>query len=181
MRKLQTALGILLGGCLMSSAPQDPATPATDPTVIVGTFDSRAVLMAYVRSPAFSDYVAAQKKDIGAAIARAREVGDHELIAELEALGPEMQNRIHRQGFGTAPIDDVLARIEDRLPKIAETAGVDVIVSKWQLAYQSPTARFVDVTDQLAAEFAPDEATRKVIEQIKTKDPVPLEELKKHQ
>ena len=42
-----------------------------------------------------------------------------QLAADLNALGPAMQQRFHHQGFGGAPVDDILARIEDRLPAIA--------------------------------------------------------------
>ncbi len=84
----------------------------------------------------------------------------------------------HEQGFGTAPVDDIIARIEDKLPAIAKQAGVDVIVSKWTLAYRNPTARFVDVTDLLAAEFDPDEETWKGIREIVETEPVPLDQLK---
>ena len=76
--------------------------------------------------------------------------------AALDALGPAMQKRLHEQGFGTAPVDDIIARIEDKLPDIAKEAGVDVIVSKWTLTYRSPAAKFVDVTGLIAAEFDPD-------------------------
>ncbi len=75
-------------------------------------------------------------------------------------------------------MDDIIARIEDKLPGIAKEAGVDVIVSKWTLAYRGPAAEFVDVTDLLAAEFDPDEATRKGIREIVETEPVPLDQLK---
>ena len=74
-------------------------------------------------------------------------------------------------------MDDILARIEDELPGIAEEAGVDVIVSKWTLTYRSPKAKLVDVTDLLAAEFDPDEETLKSIREIVKIEPVPLDEL----
>jgi hypothetical protein len=146
--------------------------------VVVGTFDSRAVLMAYIGSDEFKDYLSAQKADVGRALERAKAAGDQELVANLEVLGPAMQKRIHQQGFGSAPVDDIIARIEDKLSGIAEVSGVDVIVSKWALAYRSPAAKFVDVTDLLAAEFDPDEATRKGIREIVETEPVPLDQLK---
>ena len=75
----------------------------------MGTFDSRAVAVAYVRSDAFADSMRALQADLE----RAKTAGDEERVAELEAMGPAMQKRIHAQGFGTAPVDDVVARIED--------------------------------------------------------------------
>ena len=58
---------------------------------------------------------------------------------------------------------------------------MDVIVSKWALAYRSPAAGFVDVTDLLAAEFAPDEATLKTIRDIVQSEPIPLDSLQDHE
>ncbi len=178
MKKLNAGIGMLLGGFLVLTSPPAPTTTHGKPTVVVGTFDSRAILFAHVGSDEFKDYLSAQKADVGRAIERAKAAGDHELVANLDALGPAMQKRIHQQGFGTAPVDDIIARIEDKLPGIAEKAGVDVIVSKWALAYRSPAAKFVDVTDLLAAEFDPDEATLKGIREIVEIEPVPLDQLK---
>ena len=88
-----------------------------------------------------------------------------------------MQKRLHEQGFGTASVDDIIARIEDKLPGIAKEAGVDVIVSKWTLTYSSPAARFVDVTGLIAAEFDPDERTLKMIRSTVETEPIPLDEI----
>ena len=107
-RKLTVVVGaILLAVC--------GATTRENPTVVVGTFDSRAVLMAYVGSDAFKDYLSAQKADVGRALDRAKAAGDQELVANLDALGPAMQKRIHQQGFGTAPVDYELLEFADSL------------------------------------------------------------------
>ena len=182
MKKLHAGIGMLLGGLLvLTLSAQDTATTRENPTVVVGTFDSRAVAVAYVRSDAFADYLLAQKADVARALERAKAAGDEELVADLDALGPAMQKRIHQQGFGTAPVDDIIARIEDKLPGIAKEAGVDVIVSKWTLAYRGPAAKFVDVTDLLAAEFDPDEETRKIIQETVKMEPIPLDQLEDHE
>ena len=143
----------------------------------MGTFDSRAVAVAYVQSDAFGNYLVAQQTDVAKVLERAKTAGDETLVAELDALGPTMQKRLHEQGFGTAPVDDIIARIMDKLPNIAKEAGVDVIVSKWTLTYRSPAAKFVDVTGLIAAEFDPDERTLKMIQSTVEADPVPLDEI----
>lgn len=179
MQKLHTGMGVLLGGLLFLTlgAQRAPAADPRPPTVVVGTFDSRAVAIAYIRSAAAADYLRAQKADVERVLGRARAAGDRELVAALDAVGPGMQERIHRQGFGTAPIDDILARIEQRLPALAEAAGVDVIVSKWALSYRAPGAQFVDVTDPLAAAFEPDAETWKVIHSIVATEPMAPDQL----
>ena len=171
MKKIHSGIGALLGTLLVLTPNAQDATK--NPTVVVGTFDSRAIAVAYVHSDGFKERLRALMADLE----RAKAAGDGELVAELEALGPAMQKRIHQQGFGTAPVDDIIARIEDELPRIAGEAGVDMIVSKWALAYRGPSAQSVDVTDRLAAEFDPDEATLKTIREIVATEPVPLDEI----
>ncbi|MCP3918874.1 MAG: hypothetical protein GY711_25285 [bacterium] len=178
MKKLNASIGTLLGGFLvLTLSAQNTTTTRENPTVVVGTFDSRAIAVAHVQSPGFRDYLIAQKADVERILERAKAAGDEELVAQLEALGPAMQKRLHEQGFGTAPVADILARIEDELPGIAAKAGVDVIVSKWTLTYRSPGAKFVDVTGLIAAEFDPDERTLKMIQSTMETDPVPLDEI----
>ncbi|TDJ71199.1 MAG: hypothetical protein E2O39_08740 [Planctomycetota bacterium] len=177
MKKHHAGIGIVLGGFLVLTLnAQDTASARKHPAVVVGTFDSRAVLMAYVGSDAFKDSM----EELYADLARAKAAGDEKRIAELEAFGPELQQRIHRQGFGTAPVDDIIARIADELPAIAAEAGVEVIVSKWALAYRGPTAQFVDVTDLLTAEFDPSAETLQGIREIVAQEPVPLDQLGDH-
>jgi hypothetical protein len=178
MKGLRAGIGVLLGGLfvLMLSA-QEITTMNENPTVVVGTFDSRAVAVAYVQSDVFRDYMAAQQADVAQVRGRAKTAGDQELVEELNALGPAMQKRLHEQGFGTAPVDAIIARIEDKFPDIAKAAGVDVIVSKWTLTYRSPAAKFVDVTDLIVAEFDPDERTLKMIRSTVETEPIPLDEI----
>lgn len=194
MKHKQIALGTLVGGLLLTvaAASADPiasnaAVPGIRPgdesatqatPIVVGTFDSRGLAMAYVRSKAFQAYLDAQKGDVERLLERARTEGDDQLVASLEELGPAMQKRIHQQGFGNAPVDDILARIATELPRVAEETGVDLIVSKWQLAWMRPGAPTVDVTDDLVALFEPDEATLAGIHELLSQDPVPLDQLR---
>jgi hypothetical protein len=176
-RKLAVGLGGLVVGCLGLAAPQDAAPAAKAPAVVVGTFDSRAIATAWIRSKAFGQYLNGQRGDIGRALERAKSAGDLALAAQLAALGPAMQRRGHEQGFGTAPVDEILARVQDRLPAVAKQAGVDVIVSKWTLTWRSSDARFVDVTGPLVALFEPDEKTLEVIRQLIETEPLPPERI----
>ena len=173
-----SGIGALLGGILaLTLNAEDTTATQGNPTVVVGTFDSRAVAVAYVQSDAFREYLVAQQADIASALERAEAAGDDRLVADLSALGPAMQDRLHRQGFGTAPVDDILALIEDELTTIAKESGVDVIVSKWALAYRKPGARFVDVTGLIAVEFDPSERTLRMIQSTMETDPISRDEL----
>ena len=115
-----------------------------------------------------------------AAHKKAKAAGDEEKAKKLEVQGQAGQKRVHRQGFGTAPVDDILQRIKDKLPAIAKKSSVDVIVSKWAVTYSAPNAQFVDVTDQIIEPFKPSEKTKRAIRELLDKPPVPLEEIERH-
>ena len=153
-----------------------PAREAEKAKLRVGTFDSRAVAMAFIRSGMFEQELQQRMEEHK----KAKAAGDDQKVKKLEAQGKAGQERVHRQGFGTAPVDNILQRIKDKLPGIAKKASVDVIVSKWAVTYSTPGARFVDVTDLIVEPFGPDEKTKRAIRELCGKPPVPLEEIEKH-
>jgi hypothetical protein len=139
----------------------------------VGTFDSRALAMAYYRSVEFMQYM----QELRAEHEKAKAAGDEKRVKELEVKGPAQQELIHKQGFSTWPVDNILEKIKGKIPEIAEQAEVDVIVCKWDIIYQRSGIEFIDVTDLMVKPFNPDEATLKIIKEIQMQYPVPLEEL----
>ncbi|MCH7885329.1 MAG: hypothetical protein IIC01_08775 [Planctomycetes bacterium] len=142
--------------------------------VVVGTFDSRAVAMAMARGETFKKKIVDMKAERDEAKAK----GDKERVAELEKEGPALQERLHRQVFSNEPIDDVLNLIEKDLPGIAKAAGVNLLVSKWEIAYQDPDVKTIDVTWELVNLFQPDDQTKKLVKELLKTKPVPAEELK---
>jgi hypothetical protein len=142
-------------------------------SVVVGTFDSRAIAIAYYRTEATASYFEGLKTEH----AEAEASGDKERVKELEAEGEASQKLIHKQGFGTWPVDNILETIKGKIPEIAKQADVDLIISKWNIVYQRSGVEFIDVTDVMVKLFNPDEQILEIIEQLKKQDPVPLEEL----
>lgn len=146
-----------------------------EPKVRVGIYDSRVVAIAY----AHSDWNNQRLKSKKAEMEKAKAEGDTEKIEELQTWGLAQQAKLHKQGFGTTPVDDILEYIKDNLPQIAEDANVVALVSKWDKnslkSYKS--AELIDVTDLMAAQFNPDEKVLKTIEEIKSKKPIPLWQL----
>jgi len=141
----------------------------------IGVYDSRAVVVSYTGSDIFIAIVQEGRAKFEAAKA----AGDEELAAELNQEGKMLQQRLHQQGFSTAPIDDVLEHIKDNIPGIMEKHAVGAIVSKWDeetLARYADAER-VDVTMDLVDAFNPNERQRGYAEAIQEKDPIPLEEL----
>lgn len=167
---------LLLGARAHESAGSIEEKQEAPAGVRVGIFDSRAIALAHYRSPAFKSRIAA----LHAELEKAKKAGDTKKIAELEKKGPELQALVHRQGFGTWPVDDILKKIDEQIPDIAEAAKVDLIVSRWDLVFERPGVELVDVTEALVRPFEPDAETLKIIRDIRKKDPVPLEELEKH-
>jgi hypothetical protein len=171
LAKVLTTLAAIVWQAQSRAAEADQEQPGS--VVRIGVFDSRAVAIAYYRSPEFLKLV----EEMRAKQRQAKEADDSATVRKLEAAGRQLQDLINRQGFGNAPIGDVIKRIENDLPKVAERVGVDVIVSRWDVAFQKSNTGFVDVTDQLVQLFAPDKRTREVVAELRKTKPVPSSEL----
>ena len=181
MKRLLTILQIC---CVMTGAASsvsvfaDEAAKTNSATagIRVGTFDSRLVATAYVRSDPFHQRLAEMHAELEAAKAS----NDEKRVKQLEANGAALQHLIHKQGFSTWPVHDILQTIKEELPRIAKQADVDLIVSKWDVVFQGRSVEAVDVTDLMVAPFHPNEETKKVLESLRRKTPVPLGQLNKH-
>ena len=163
--------------CSVAAFADEDGKAVSGPKAIrVGTFDSRLVTTAYVRSKLFEQRLAKMHEELKAA----KESGDDKRVKQLEEAGIELQHTIHKQGFSIWPIHDILKTIEHRLPNVAEQAEVDLIVSKWDVAFRRSGIQTIDVTDQIVALFNPSEETLKVIEDLGRKEPVPISQIKRH-
>jgi len=161
--------------CCVLLAGNEPKKPSDKPKVVIGTFDSRAVAMAH-----FGKFI----KDGGLEKLysdhnKAKAAGNTKRAEELAAKGPALQKQLHMRMFGNAPIDDILEEIKKDIPRVAQAAGVDIIVGKWDIVYQGPSAKVVDITNQLVDLFDPDEETLEKIKSVLEHSPVPREELEK--
>ncbi len=165
-------LGLLLGtACVMTAEEPPLAAP-----VRVGTFDSRAVAIAY----SHSDLNKRELEAVTAEYERAKAEGNTAKVAEIDREMEARQERRHEQGFGTASVDDLLDPIRSQLPEVAAKAGVDVIVSQWDVVYRRTGVDLVDVTDLVVEPFHPNAKALEYIRGIRDKKPVPVEELRKH-
>ena len=176
MRHTTLLVAALLAGCAQSTSSHDPAhgaAPADAPVLVLGTFDSRALAIAYYRSAAHL----AQTREAVAAHARAQAAGDAATMQRLDAEMRALQALAHRQGFGGAPIPELLAKIEDEIPAIARHAGVDAVVSRADLLWLDPDAETMDLSLALAEAFEPDEETRRMLPEVLKQKPVPLDRI----
>ena len=142
----------------------------------VGVYDSRCIAVAYAASDYHESAMAELKKRHDAALA----ANDAAVGKAIEAEGQAMQDRMHEQAFGAAPVDEYLEPVKAELPKIAEKMGVDIIVSKWAIDYQNNDACFVDVTDAMVALYDPDMKTLKSVQAARNHPPMPREKVQTH-
>ncbi|HEY1207486.1 MAG: hypothetical protein ABSH46_05505 [Bryobacteraceae bacterium] len=170
------ALVVMVSVFCATALAQEPAAK-----VRVGIYDSRAIAVAFGGSEAFQASTGKQLAALRAEYNEAKAAGNQKRVAELEAQGKAQQVLLHKQGFSTAPVDDILDHIKDKIPGIAKAAGVGPIVSKWDkdalAKYKS--AELVDVTMPLVNAFHPIERQLKFAIEIQKQPPISLEEAEK--
>jgi hypothetical protein len=139
----------------------------------IGVYDSRSIAVAFAGSPVHQK----QLKQLMVEHKKAKDAGEVETVAKLEAEGKARQEKLHKQAFSTAPVDDLLLYIENALPEIQKITGVTAIVSKWDQAGigKHAGAETVDVTMKLVDTFQPNERQRKSAIEIQKHTPIPLQ------
>ena len=156
----------------VSGYPNASAQPQTT-KLRVGVYDSRAVAVAYANSTEFKEAM----KPIEAEFKKAKEAKDEKRVKMIENQMQLQQRRAHEQGFSTGSVAPIMAKVKASLPDLAKQAGVQIIVSKWELNHQSPDVEIVDVTDQIVALFHVNERGLKWCKEIQQKPPLPIEQL----
>lgn len=159
-----TCVLALIWGCAESSRTLPAERPAGQPGR-VGVYDSRAIAVAWAAS-AYNT----RPRELLAAHREAKAAGDQVRVRQLEAEGSTLQDRLHRQGFGTEPVEDLLEPIQGRIRVLLPSMGIDRIVSKWNA--DAPRDGAIDVTDRLVAEYNPSARTLKTIQQLRATRPM---------
>jgi hypothetical protein len=159
------ALSALCSGAAFSQAVKG--------SVRIGTYDSRAVALAFYNTDEFRQTMSGMMAELE----KAKSAKDDKRVKELESQGPFMQARMHWQVFSNLSVPNIIDRIKDAIPGIAKDAGVSAIVSKWELVYTDESIECVDVTPRLVKLFNPNEKVLKWIEDGSNQDPIPLEKL----
>ena len=179
---MKTNILLFLSVCLFAqaaagAAEAPTATPPKPLAPRVGIYDSRVVAFAYFWSAPQQQRL--RERRVAARAAKA--AGDQATCVAIAKEMKELQSRSHLQVFSTAPVDDAMAALRERLPQLAAQAGVGEFVSKWDEAalQQYAVDARVDVTDLLVQEFKLPESQQKVLETIKRAPPVPLDEARR--
>jgi hypothetical protein len=156
------ACAVLGGGPAAEGAPNDKK-------VRIGTYDSRAIAIAYAHS---------RFNPVGekmAAYEKAKAAGDREEIKELEAWGQEHQRQLHFQGFSRVPVDDLLAPVKDGVAKLARERKLAAITMNCD--FTGGQVELVDVTDDLVKLYDPSEKTLKRARAVRAVKPALLTQI----
>jgi hypothetical protein len=143
----------------------------------IGVYDSRVVAYAHFWT-AEQQKQLKEKADVAKA---AKSAGDTAQFNKLSKEMSELQDKLHREVFSTAPAEEAMVALKPRLPEIQKQASVSALASKWdtQALGSYKSAQQVDVTDLLVREFKLDAKQLKTIEEIKKQKPVSRDKVDK--
>ena len=160
---------LAVGACAALGGGRAGEGAANDKKVRIGTYDSRAIAIAYAHSR-FNPV-----KEKWAAYEKAKAAGDRDKIKELEAWGQEHQRQLHFQGFSRVPVDDLLAPVKDGVAKLARERNLAAITMSCD--FTGAQVELVDVTDDLVKLYDPSEKTLKMARGVRAVKPAPLTQI----
>ena len=164
MKKL-IAVSFLLGGvAVLVVGFSSPAKTR------IGVYDSRAVAVAFGNSQEGMEFVTHLRDEMS----KAKAAKNDSLIHAIEKTAETHQVLSHLRAFSTGSVADILEKHKADVDAIAKDAGVQLIVSKFELVYMGGDADTVDVTLALARIFKPREQALKWIPEIAKQKPMPM-------
>ncbi len=164
MKKLiLTMVAVILGAIIFLGSSRHPGTR-------IGTNDSRAIAVAYGNSSEGMEYV----KGLFADIKKAKDAKSDSLVKVAEQRARTFQILSHLLAFSTGSVSEILERHKSEVDAVAKEAGVDLIVSKFELNYAGPGIDTVDVTPQLVRMFKPSERVKQWLAGMAGQKPLPM-------
>jgi hypothetical protein len=137
---------------------------------VIGTYDPRAIGIAFGNSTECTEFVA----DCKAQMTQAKAAKNDSLIRQIEKKGEAFQVLAHLRGFSVGSVADILEKHKAEVESVAREAGVRAIVSKFELIHTGTGADVVDVTLPLARIFKPSEQVLRSISQLRDQPPLPM-------
>jgi hypothetical protein len=159
--------------CIIFPAGNPMYAQKSNASLRIGTYDSRIVIFAWSRS----DYFKQQMVKFKLQSDSAEKAHDTARVKELSIQAMSFQHLLHLTIFSNGTCGYVMALVKDKLPELAKTAGVSVILSKWELNFSAPNMEVVDLTSQVAQLFQPKENIDQMSREISAQLPVPLDEM----
>jgi hypothetical protein len=161
---------VILGTSVLLVPHSDGDDQLKDTKTRIGIYDNRAITLAYVGSR-FNPVEEKRREH-----AKAKAAGDQAKVKELEEWGPKFQRQLHFQGFGRAPVDDLLEPVKEQLAKLARDKKLAAVTMSCN--FTGEQVELVDITDDLVKLYDPDEHTLQAVREIRKTKPVNLAELK---
>ena len=168
-------LTLIMSSLLLAVTPvhtpqgQNDAKPTKK--IKIGTYDNRAIAVAYAASrhnPV---------KEKMAEYEKAKAAGDRKKMKELEAWGEHHQQLLHFQGFGRVPVNDLLEPVKDKVQELARNQGLAAVTQSCD--YAGGEVEIVDVTEELVKLYDPTDKTITMSRNIRTAKLVDLVQLGK--
>ncbi|QDU71651.1 hypothetical protein [Mucisphaera calidilacus] len=134
----------------------------------IGVYDNRAIAIAYAASESHNQMLAEVREQYEKAKA-----DDNK--QQIRAIGQRMQTHqeaMHFQGFGRAPVNDLLEPIHDDLRQLA--ADLDLAAITRECDVTAANVETVDITEQIVELYNPSERTRNTVASVRKADPIPL-------
>ncbi len=163
----------MMGGCAekdkgLGEPDRIAASSMTSKTI--GVYDSRSVAIAFCGNPEHEANNAAEL----ASLAKAKTAGDKAEIKRADAAVWESRKQMHRQGFGTAAVDDILVLYPNGTEALKKKHNLSALVSKWdkQTLKSYAGAKQIDVTEELVDILKPNARQRKSALQIQEHKPI---------
>lgn len=157
-------------GLMLAAAVAVPSELRSQGDVRVGTFDSRAIAIAYGRSAAS----AKELQQLYAEHQKAKDEKNDQLTAELERKGQMRQKLMHLQAFSIGSVSEILAKYPDLLADVAKEQNVALIIPQSEIAFQGRAVHVVDVTEALATRLNSDPRIAQMLKEIKNVKPLPM-------
>ena len=142
------------------------------PALKIGTYDSRMVVMAYAKSDIFKKKVQEMSKETEAQLQSKDSVKMREGALKMISFSYLLERTVFTSASATSTIN----LVRDEFPGLAKTAGVSLIVSKWDLNYSNPDIEIIDVTPLIVALFNKDDTSIKAAEEFAKQAPMSEEE-----
>ncbi len=145
------------------------AARAASGSVRIGTYDNRVIAIAYAQA----GYIPVAEKT--AEYDRAEAAGDTATMREIDDFMSALQRKLHRQGFGRVPVDDLLEPVALQIPSLAADLGLHAIV--WICDYAGEGVEVVDVSEELARLYVSSEDAAELCREVIPVAPVDLDEI----
>jgi hypothetical protein len=145
-------------------------TKAQEPEakIRIGTYDNRAIVIAYAHSRFQIDDVAKKKAELD----QAQAAGDEKKVQEAKQWDENRQREFHIQGFSRALVGDLLKPLQKEIDQLAARLNLSAIAGECD--FHAAGVEIVDITDELVALYDPDERTLRNVAGIRQVDPVSL-------